>query len=577
VVVVQKTVICPVFQEFGQSSNTVLQRESELNVKYISTVFIALALLGLQLFAQQLPHLETKDGRHVFIVDGKPFLILGAQINNSSSWPSALKTAWPALEAMHVNTVEAPVYWEQMEPNPGQFDFSAVDLLINGAREHNLRLVILWFGTWKNGQNHYVPEWMKSDTKKYPRQVSAYGKLLDVMSPNSQVNLDADKHAFSALMRHIRETDSTQHTVIMMQVENESGGIGSVRDYSAAAQKLFAAIVPDSLTSALHRKAGTWEQVFGADADERFAAFSTARYIDQVAEAGKKEYAIPMYCNVWLTYPVHALENRNRAIAGQEYPSGGPQQQNIDLWKIAAPSIDTLGPDFYSDDIPFFHSVVTAYARPDNALFIPETGLSKNNIGPYFFYALGHGAIGFSPFGVDYTGWSHFEDSKMPEWLSQNFALFAPMQQQIAEWNFAGKLQTVAEERGVSRKVLHFGNVDAVVSFGYPQRDGEQPPGTGDMQGRAMVAQTGPLEFVVTGFDVSVSFIQHAGDNPQNQVEILRAEEGQYINGAWQSARIWNGDQTDRGLNFRGTNPQVIRIHLHEIPLYANNSGQSDQ
>ena len=547
-------------------------------MKRISIAFIALATFGLHLCAQQLPRLETKDDRHALTVDGKPFLILGAQINNSSSWPAALKTAWPALNAMHVNTVEAPVYWEQLEPSPGQFDFSTVDLLINGAREHNLRLVILWFGTWKNGQNHYVPEWIKSDTKKYPRQISAYGKLLDVMSPNSQANLDADKHAFAALMRHIRETDSTHHTVIMMQVENESGGIGSVRDYSPAAQKLFAANVPEPLTSALHRKQGTWEQVFGADADERFAAFSTVSFINEVAKAGKAEYPIPMYCNAWLTYPVHALETRNRPSAGQEYPSGGPQQQNIDLWKIAAPSIDILAPDFYSDDIPFFRSVVAAYARPDNPLFIPETGLSKNNLGPYFFYSLGHGAIGFSPFGVDYTGWSHFEDGKMPEWLSQNFALFAPMQQQVAAWNLAGKLQTAVEEKGISRKVLHFDGVDAVVSFGYPQRDGEQPPGTSDLQGRAMVAQIGPMEFVVTGFEASVSFIEGplTGDKRQTrQVEILRAEEGQYLNGAWQTARIWNGDQTDRGLNFHGANPQVIRIHLQEIPLYSEDSDRS--
>jgi len=549
-------------------------------VKGIPLAFIAFATLGVQLCAQQLPSLEKKDERHAFTVDGKPFLILGAQINNSSSWPAALKTAWPALEAMHVNTVEAPVYWEQMEPSPGQFDFSTVDLLVNGAREHNLRLVILWFGTWKNGQNHYVPEWMKSDTKKYPRQVSSYGKLLDVMSPNSQTNLDADKHAFAALMRHIRETDGTQHTVIMMQVENESGGIGSVRDYSAAAQKLFEANVPTSLTDALHKKQGTWQQVFGADADERFAAFSTASYINQVAKAGKAEYPIPMYCNAWLTYPVHALETRNRPSAGQEYPSGGPQQQNIDLWKIAAPSIDILAPDFYSDDIPFFRSVVAAYARPDNPLFIPETGLSKNNLGPYFFYSLGHGAIGFSPFGVDYTGWSHFEDGKMPEWLSQNFALFAPMQQQVAEWNLAGKLQTAVEEKGITRKVLHFGSVDAVVSFGYPQHDGEQPPGTSDLQGRVMVAQTGPMEFVVTGFETSVSFVQSTPreDKVQTrQVEILRAEEGQYVDGAWQTARILNGDQTDRGLIFHAANPRVNRIRLQEIPLYEGDSGRFNQ
>ncbi len=100
-----------------------------------------------------------------------PSLSLGAQINNSSAWPATLPSVWPALEAMHVNTVEAPVYWEQMEPQPGKFDFSNVDELLAGARQHHLRLVLLWFGTWKNGQAHYIPEWMKNDTKRYPRAV----------------------------------------------------------------------------------------------------------------------------------------------------------------------------------------------------------------------------------------------------------------------------------------------------------------------------------------------------------------------------------------------------------------------
>ena len=209
-----------------------------------------------------LPHLEKKDGRFAFVVDGKPFLILGAQINNSSSWPASMSHVWPALAAMHVNTVEAPVYWEQMEPSPGRFDFSNVDLLVTGARQHHLHLVLLWFGTWKNGQAHYVPEWVKNDPKTYPRVISSYGKILDVLSPNARGNLEADKHAFAALMRHVRELDEAQKTVIMVQVENESGSIGAVRDYSSAAQRAFDGPVPDVLTIALRTGNGSWSKVF---------------------------------------------------------------------------------------------------------------------------------------------------------------------------------------------------------------------------------------------------------------------------------------------------------------------------
>ncbi|NYF78968.1 DUF5597 domain-containing protein [Granulicella arctica] len=540
-------------------------------------LFLLICLLTGTLAAQDAPstspHIDKRDGHFAMMVDGKPFLMLGSQINNSSSWASSLPDVWPALQAMHVNTVEAPVYWEQMEPAQGKFDFSNVDLLVNGAREHGLRLVILWFGTWKNGQAHYVPEWIKSDPQKYPREVNAYGKLLDVMSPNSTNNLEADKHAFSALMQHVHQIDATQHTVIMIQVENESGSVGAVRDYSAAANKEFAEQVPSSLTKALHLSSGTWSQVFGADADERFAAYSTAKYINEVAQAGKSEHAVPMYCNVWITYPVHALENRDHASAGQEYPSGGPQQGNIAIWKAAAPSIDVLAPDFYSSDAALFRDVLSAYHRDDNPIFIPETGLGKT-FGRYFFYALGRGAIGFSPFGVDYTNWT-ISDRTIPFSMADNFALFAPMTEEIARLNFEGKVQTTVEEKGAARQTLHFGDVNAIVSFGFPQRDGEEPPGTADQQGRAMVAQLGPYEFLVTGFDASVSFqlappTSHSMQD--KQIEILQADEGQYIHGTWQTARIWNGDQTDRGLNFKEHNTSVIRIRLHTLPLHEKSA-----
>ena len=527
-----------------------------------------LLLLGVVqsvLYAQGTPRIVKRDGRFSLVVDGKPFLMLGAQINNSSSWASTLPQVWPALEAIHANTMEAPVYWEQMEPEQGKFDFTNVDLLVNGAREHKLHLVLLWFGTWKNGQAHYVPEWIKRDPAKYPREIDAYGKVLDVMSPNAPANLEADKTAFAALMRHIREIDATHHTVLMIQVENESGSIGAVRDYSPLAQEEFEGKVPEPLQMG----SGTWSQVFGADADERFAAYSTAHYVNEVAAAGKAEYALPMYCNVWITYPVHALEHRNLPSPGQEYPSGGPQQGNIAIWKAAAPSIDALSPDFYSDDVALYREVVAAYRRADNPLFIPETGLG-NNFGRYFFYALGQGAIGFSPFGVDYTGWS-LHDGKIPTAIAENFALFRPMASEIAQLNFDGKVQTAMEDTGAPRQTLHFGDVEAVASFGFPQRDGTMPPGTSGLDGRAMVAQLGPLEFLVTGFDASVGFrltTSADGKAQQEQLEILEADEGQYKDGVWQTSRIWNGDQTDRGLRFTNGNTSVIRIRLQRLPLY---------
>jgi hypothetical protein len=549
--------------------------------RHIFRILTLLYLCTAVAFAQSsdIPHLQKLDGHFALIVDGSPYLVLGGQIHNSSAWPATLPAAWAAAESIHANTVEAPVYWEQIEVTKGSFDFSNVDLMITQAREHHFRLVLLWFGTWKNGQNHYVPEWVKSDTVTYPREETAYGKLLDVMSPNSQANLDADKHAFAALMRHVKAFDGTAHTVIMVQVENESGSVGSVRDFSPAAQKQFESEVPAAFARTLHRRAGTWSAAFGADADESFAAYSTAHYIGEVAAAGKAEYPLPMYCNVWIAYPVHALENRNRASAGQEYPSGGPQQSNVDIWKAAGPSIDILAPDFYSDDMSLFRSIVATYARPDNPLFFPESRFGVD-FGRYFFYALGHGAIGFAPFGIDRQSPSAAQPSlqaaaggpaSRPVNPAENFELFSTIGRQIAQLNLEGKLQTAVEDKGAARQSIHFANADAVVSFGFPQSDGAFPPGTPTLQGRAVVAQLGPLEFLVTGFDASVSFTLSAAEmqkQPNQQIEILRAEEGKYVNGSWQSSRILNGDETDRGLNFRSASPTIVRILLHRLPLY---------
>ena len=212
--------------------------------------------------AADTPQLVKKDGRFALIVDGKPYLILGAQINNSSAWPAVLPQVWPTVEAMHANTVEAPVYWEQIESVHGSFDFSVVDELVRQARDHKLHLVLLWFGTWKNGQMHYAPTWVKEDPAHYPRMINPHGEPIDVLSANAPANMEADKAAFAALMRHLREIDGTNHTVLMMQVENESGAIGTVRDFSPMAETQFADQVPSAFAACSPPPAGHMEAGF---------------------------------------------------------------------------------------------------------------------------------------------------------------------------------------------------------------------------------------------------------------------------------------------------------------------------
>jgi hypothetical protein len=517
----------------------------------------SLALLSHSVAADA-PKLVQKDGRYALMVDGRPYLILGGQIHNSSAWPIELPQVWGSITALHANTVEAPVYWEQLEPQEGRFDFDNVDRIVEGARSRNLRVVLLWFGTWKNGNMHYAPAWVKTDIKRFPRVIRPDGEPIDVLSALSRNTLEADKTAFVALTRHLKQIDGEQHTVLLIQVENESGNIGSVRDNSAEANRKFAEAVPSDLLAAAHKQPGTWSEVFTADADEVFQFYYQAKYINEVAAAGKAEFAIPYYINVWLDYPAAELSQRRLDLPGIGYPSGGAVQKLVGLWRALAPSIDMIAPDIYADDSQFYRETMRMYHRPDNPLWIPETGRG-DSFGKFLFYALGDGAIGLSPFGVDQSGWNIFGDEPWHA-HARNFALIAPMSREIAQLEFDGKLKTAVEEPGQTAQEVDFGQWQATVAFGFPQPDGRRAPGTKDAHAAALIAQLGPDEFLVTGVDASISF-HLPGKLPWMRSEIITAEQGAYQNGEWKFQKLWNGDETDRGLCFHDK-PEVVRVRL---------------
>jgi beta-galactosidase GanA len=507
----------------------------------------------------ELPQLVKKDGRHALFVDGAPFLILGAQCGNSSAWPETLPKVWPALEYLGANTLEAPVYWEQFEPEPGRFDTSIVDLMIEQARARRLRLVLLWFATWKNGSSHYMPLWMKREPEKYPRMQRADGTRVDSPSPHARAALEADKNAFRALMRHLKAVDPG-HTVIMVQVQNEPGTWGSVRDFSPAAEALFRAPVPEELLIALgkrERAGGAWPAVFGGDADEFFHAWSIGRFIGEVAAAGKAEYPLPLYVNAALRDPLNPPP-------AAHYESGGPTDNVLSIWKAAAPAIDLLAPDIYQPDGVRHKKVLELYARPDNALFVPEVGSSPSTA-RYFFAALGKGAIGWAPFGVDYVAYAnaplgaprHNEESLAE--FALNYRAVGPIMREVALANFEGRLAAVAEEKGEPTVSLDFGRWKATVTYGVSAfGPGTDPKGNAEPSGRAVIVKLADDEFLVTGLFCRVDF---RSTKQGTQREYVRVEEGVYENGRFRAARIWNGDQTDWGLNFASA-PQILRVSL---------------
>ena len=525
----------------------------------LAAVFSIVSLPYAQSTDPSLPHLVHENGRYALIVDGKPFFMLGGQAHNSSGWPVMMPEVWAAIDGMHANTLEIPIYWQQIEPQEGTFNFSVVDTIIGQARKHDVRLVLLWFATWKNSNTDYTPDWMKLDPKKYPHVVGRDGRTVLSASPFGKATMDADAKAFTAVMKHLKKIDP-EHTVIMMQVENEAGTYRSVRDYSPAAQKIFQGPVPAELLKpevlkALHRPAsakGTWQEVFGSDADEYFHAWSVASYINDVAAAGKAVYPLPMYVNVSLRDPM-------MNTPASTYESGGATDNVIPIWKVAAPSIDLIAPDIYLPKEQAM-KVMELYDRPDNVLFVPESLSSAD----YLYEVLRRSGIGFSPFGVDReelmaSGQADAAPYLAP--LATQYAMLRLADGELAKWIFEGRSHVVEVSEKDTQRV-DLGIWRATVTYNTGRRWTAPPASQPEPAvGRALTAQLGENEFVVLATQSRVAF-EPGGANRGKPWQFLKVEEGRYEHGSFKFLRLLNGDEVGWGTVSTGAEPALLRITM---------------
>jgi beta-galactosidase GanA len=500
------------------------------------TATLLATLLALPASAAELPRLASKDGRHALLVDGKPFLILGAQAHNSSNYPAALGPVWAAANDIKANTLLMPVAWEQVEPEEGKFDFSFVDTLVKQAREQKKRLVLLWFGTWKNTSAQYTPQWVKLDTKRFPANMDREGKANYSLSPFGAETLKADKKAFVALMTHLKKIDSTERTVLMVQVENEVGTYGLVRDFAPAAQAAFEQPVPAAVLArqkpvgaTAPATSGTWREVYGDYADEYFHAWAIARYIGEIAAAGKAVYDLPMFVNNALRDP---LEQPPKPW-NKNFASGGPTWDVMDIYKAAAPAVDIVAPDIYRPESEQVNANLRLFQRADNALWIPEIG-TKPAYGRFLYAMLGRGAIGVSPFGIDYFDYTNHPlgatatDKTIVVPFERVYRMFAPIQRLWAQWAFEGRTRGIGEGDDRKPQQLDFPGWTAKLTyrlgrFGEPSWGGDfaQPaPGTEQPDGGAAMAQIGPDEFILIGHRVRVRMEPEAGTHGM----MLRAE-----------------------------------------------------
>ena len=524
------------------------------------------------------PHLEKRGDATQLIVDGKPFLILGGELHNSSSSSVAyMKTVWPRLSAMHMNTVLLPVAWETIEPEEGRFDFTVVDGLLEDARANNLKLVVLWFGAWKNTFSSYTPAWVKTNLARFPRVQTSDGRDTERLSPFSTSVRDADARAFAKLMHHLREVDGEHHTVLMVQVENEVGVIPQSRDHSEVANSAFAAEVPQTLMSYIekHRASlnpefraaweeagaktrGTWQEVFGKAplTDDLFMAWQYATYIEHIAAAGKTEYPLPMYANAALIRPNYE--------PGQ-YNSGGPLPHSMDVWRAGAPSIDFLSPDIYFNE--FVHWA-GEYARPGNPLFVPEAqggATGATNV----LYAVGsEAAIGFSAFGVD-------EQGNTPLDL---VGITNPAER-VDSGALGSMYLTLSRLEPLLVKQQQEGGLSAAIVEGDAQRAARAAVGdytanvvragnaaAGSRVG-ALFIRTGANEFLVVGSGEAV--VSFSADTPGPPIVGIESIDEEYFeNGAWTLRRRLNGDENSQGQSLRLHASDAAEGRIYRVRLY---------
>jgi beta-galactosidase GanA len=548
-------------------------------ISIISTLLFISGTLVVE--AAELPELVTKNGKHALMVDGAPFLMLGMQAHNSSNYPNALPLVWPSFHKLHANTLEIPVAWEQIEPTEGKFDFSYVDVLLKEAREHKARLVLLWFGSWKNNAPHYTPAWVKLNNERFPRVVTKTGDTLNSLSPLGKNTLAADKKAFLQLMTHLKKVDE-QNTVIMVQVQNEAGTWGADRDYSVMANKVFNAAIPAELVKKIGVASGTWPEVFGKDADEFFHAYYIAKFCEELAVEGKAIKSLPMYTNVALRDPFNPTN----------WEKGGATDNVIHIWKAAAPHLDALSPDIYNPDHKTALKWLEQYSGPKNPLFVPEIGNSQP-YARYLFDTLGRGGIGFAPFGMDDSDYVNYPlgankyDDETIESFAQYYRLVAPMMREWAKLSFESNVWGVSEpltadevkkmaakpdaskeeKEAAAKKIaaaltqtIDAGKWNVEVTYGRPMFFTSPPVGNDIASGGALIAQLSENEYLVTGFKARVEF-KPSTEIKDSKFMIDRIEEGHYENGKWVMERVWNGDQTDWGLNF-AVRPHLLKVRM---------------
>jgi len=507
--------------------------------------------MGVPMSADSLPRIDRNGSCPRLIVDGRPVILLGAEVENSSSSSlEYMEHVWPRLREIGANAAYVPVTWELIEPQENQFNFRLVDGLVARAHKEGLHLVLLWFGGFKNTFGSYAPAWVRSDRRRFPMAEPVRGQPTGAFSVFSPAVLAADRRAYSTLMRHLRESDRFR-TVVMTQVENEIGLLGALRDHSRVADDRFAEPIPVPLANYLGRNrdrllpelrvpwlasggrtTGSWKAVFGSVAEEAFMAWNYGRYVESVAASGKSEWPIPCYVNAW--------------VEGEPgtYPMGGPVSRMMDIWRAAAPSIDCLAPDLYGD-LKTFDQNLAKYARSKNPAAVVECSPDQAHR-TVFSAVAGHNAMVFGPYPV--------ESKYDPRPLRETYRHLKAMMRLLTVAQGTDRLRSILVQAD-DVEVINMGSYRLTIRASQEGSPSAKEPGYG------LVLELADGDFIFMGkyFQVSV-------DRPDGlKLERDYVDEGTFVNGLWISGRRLNGDEYEGALTFGSKEPGYRDV---EVPVH---------
>ncbi len=499
------------------------------------------------------PHLEEFNGRTVFFVDGMPFVALGVEIpwrkliyGKHSETLRGYDYLYPAARQMGLNMLKVPIKWSVVEPGKGVFDFSYVDHAKAMAEENKLKLVLGWFGHYASGDGTiyrnltsevFVPMDIIEDAETYPRAVDADGiPHHNTVSYDYEPILQREVDAFRAFMRHLREVDSEDHTILMIQVENEIAVFGSDRqnpkmwrDHSTNSNRIFAERnFQDDLTFSAQRFSENW--------------------IRRLSDAGRAVYPLPLFLNF---------------VGGKvaDWMIGGAPGEHLPFYLDNCPNIDFVGLNLYTSadsSTNDLRAALERYRVGRNLPSITETNSGDDHVAPRLAY-LSVGEFGspiFAPWALNTSYPTRFEPYVLSDGTLANGA-FA-LHECYSSLNKA--LPLIAAYGGSERTAVFMATHPGQTFSQWKELGGIRVTVSGSHNGQALVINTGLHKYFVIGYKCGVSL--RYPESGWLGIKLLKVEEGCFQSNTWvgKDAERYTVNQSSNTLAVSLSEPQVIRI-----------------